>query len=99
MARNRVQFQKGLFELAFERSYGDEAQCLAQIIIWRWPDGFECPQCGGAKHCVIKPSLSYPRGLFQCNACKCQTSPIAGTIFVSTKLPLTIWFRAVYHIT
>jgi hypothetical protein len=27
------------------------------------------------------------RGLFQCNACRRQTSPIAGTIFASTHLP------------
>ena len=26
-------------------------------------------------------------------------SPIAGTIFASTKLPLRIWFRAIYHMT
>jgi len=28
-----------------------------------------------------------------------QTSPIAGTIFASTKLPLRTWFRAMYHLT
>jgi ISXO2 transposase-like protein len=28
-----------------------------------------------------------------------QTSPIAGTIFASTKLPLRTWFRAMYHMT
>jgi len=25
-------------------------------------------------------------------------SPIAGTIFASTKLPLRTWFRAIYHL-
>jgi len=99
MARNKVQFQKGLSEVEFERRYGSEQQCLDQVIAWRWPEGFECPQCGGARHCVIKPSRSYPRGLWQCNACKRQTSPIAGTIFASTKLALTVWFRAMYHMT
>ena len=39
------------------------------------------------------------RGLFQCTACRRQTSPIAGTIFAATKLPLRIWFRAMYHLT
>ena len=39
------------------------------------------------------------RDLFQCSACRHQTSPIAGTIFASTKLPLRIWFRALYHMT
>ena len=38
-------------------------------------------------------------GAFQCSKCRLQTSPIAGTIFASTKLPLTVWFRAMYHMT
>ena len=39
------------------------------------------------------------RGLFQCSACRRQTSPKAGTIFASTKLTLRQWFRAMYHMT
>jgi hypothetical protein len=39
------------------------------------------------------------RDLFQCSACRRQTSPIAGTIFAATKLPLRTWFRAMYHLT
>jgi len=99
MARNMVQFQKGLSEAEFGKLYGTEEQCLAQVIAWRWPNGFECPGCGECAHCVIKPSRSYPKGLYQCNSCRQQTSPIAGTIFASTKLPLTTWFRAMYHMT
>ena len=32
-------------------------------------------------------------------SCRRQTSPIAGTIFASTHLPLRLWFRAIYHLT
>ena len=39
------------------------------------------------------------RQLYQCNACRRQTSLTAGTIFNSTKAPLTTWFRAMYLIT
>ncbi len=94
MARNRIQFQKGLSEAQFEHLYGDEERCRALVIGWRWPDGFVCPKCGGRAHCIVGS-----RRLFQCNACRRQTSPLAGTIFNSTKLPLTIWFRAMYLIT
>ena len=38
------------------------------------------------------------RGLYQCNRCKEQTSPTAGTIFHATKLPLTLWFAAIHLI-
>ena len=44
-----------------------------------------------------------PRGdrgqLYQCNACRRQTALTAGTIFASIKVPLTIWFHAMYLIT
>jgi len=94
MARNTVQFQKGLSELTFERLYGTEEQCRAVVIASRWPDGYTGPVCGGREHSQVKS-----RGLFQCTACRRQTSPIAGTIFASTKLPLRTWFRAMYHVT
>src|SRR5271166_3653277 len=43
MARNKVQFQKGLSEAGFEALYGTEEKCRALVIASRWPHGFECP--------------------------------------------------------
>jgi ribosomal protein L37AE/L43A len=94
MARNKVQFQKGLSEAEFARLYGTDEQCRAVVIAARWPDGFACPACGGRSYSEVTT-----RGLFQCTACRRQTSPIAGTIFASTKLPLRTWFRGIYHMT
>jgi transposase-like protein len=94
MARNRVQFQKGLSEADFEALYGSVDKCRAAIIAWRWPQGFVCPHCGSRRHSHIST-----RDKFQCSAGRKQTSSIAGTIFASTKAPLTIWFRAMYHLT
>ncbi len=94
MARNAVQFQKGLSEPAFDRQYGTEEQCRAVVVAARWPDGFQCPACGGREQSMVTT-----RDLFQCTACRRQTSPIAGTIFALTKLPLRTWFRAMYHLT
>ena len=94
MAHNAVQFQKGLSEPAFDRQYGTEEQCRAVVVAARWPDEFWCPACGGREHSMVTT-----RDLFQCTACRRQTSPIAGTIFASTKLPLRTWFRAMYHLT
>jgi len=96
MARNKVQFQKGLSESGFEAAYGSEEQCHAALVAWRWPEGFECPDCGGKAHCVVKRGA---RKLFQCDACRKQTSVRAGTIFASSKLPLRLWFKAMYHLT
>lgn len=94
MARNRVQFQKGLSEAGFATLYGSEEGCRQALARWRWPEGFICPKCGGREHCVLAH-----RDLYQCNACRRQTSLTAGTIFDSTKVALTTWFRAMYLIT
>jgi transposase-like protein len=94
MARNRIQFQKGLSEAGFVVLYGREDQCRQAVAQWRWPKGFVCPKCGGREHCIVGP-----RQLYQCNACRRQTSLTAGTIFAATKVGLTTWFRAMYLIT
>ena len=94
MARNSVQFQKGLSEAEFERQYGTEQACREALFHWRWPEGFECPSCGERRHSAIKS-----RQLFQCGACRRQTSLTAGTIFAATKVALRTWFRAIYHVT
>ena len=94
MARNSVQFQKGLSEAEFEERYGTEEKCRAVVMASRWPKGFECPVCAGQAHSEIRS-----RGLFQCCACRRQTSLTAGTIFASTHVPLRLWFRAMYHLT
>jgi transposase-like protein len=96
MARNKVQFQKGLSETDFGKAYGSEEKCHAALVTWRWPDGFRCPDCGRTAHCVVTRGA---RKLFQCNACRKQSSVRAGTIFASSKLPLRLWFAAMYHLT
>jgi len=94
MARNAVQFQKGLSEAEFEKLYGTEEKCAEAVFVWRWPNGFECPVCGGKEYSKIST-----RRLYQCSACRRQTSLTAGTIFASTHLPLRLWLRAMYHLT
>lgn len=93
MAMNRIQFQPGLSMPEFLKLCGTEAQCEAALEKARWPDGFRCPCCGGVAHCVVRGGS---RKLFQCNACRHQTSLIAGTVFQGTKLRLTVWFLAIY---
>ena len=73
MARNVVQFQKGLSEPGFEQQSGTEEQCRAVVIASRWPNGFECPVCGCRQH-----SLVTTRDLYQCTRCRLQTSPFVG---------------------
>lgn len=78
----------------FCQRYGTEEQCHAELIAMRWPEGFVCPKCGGSKH-----SYTAVRRIFQCSACRKQTSARAGTIFHKSATPLTKWFLAMHLIT
>lgn len=95
MAMNRIQFQQGMSLPEFMRRFGTEDQCATAVQVARWPNGFRCPRRGESAHCRTGPSGR----LYQCNACHHQASLIAGTLFASTKLPLTTWFLAIYLIS
>ena len=84
---------RGLSDEAFREAFGTEEQCRTALVRLRWPDGFVCPLLAPSGDCVLAG-----RGLYQCNRCKKQTSPTAGTIFHATKLPLTLWFAAIHLI-
>ena len=93
MSRNKVQFQKSMSIHSFISQFGTEEQCRKHLFSLRWPNGFHCPYCGHDQHCHLKS-----RPLYQCNQCHHQSSILAGTLFAGTKLPLTIWFLAIYLI-
>ena len=98
MAMNRVQFQPGLSIHAFMALYGTREKCEAAVIQWCWPEKYVCPSCGH-----IDPSFSsFRRGNLlyrQRSGCHFQCSVIAGTLFDTTKLPLTVWFLAMHLLT
>ena len=96
MSRNLIQFQPGLSLPGFIRNYGTESQCESALLATRWPNGFHCPHCQETRHST---HLRSGKKLYQCYRCRRQTSLIAGTIFESTKLPLTIWFLAMHLLT
>ena len=77
----------------FHQRFGTEELCLAALETQRWPDGFACPACGQRQ--AIRCT---PRRLWQCCACRRQTSVTAGTIFHKTRTPLSKWFWAIYQL-
>ena len=89
--RRRV---KGLSEAEFRQRFGTEAQCRAALFQLRWGKGWACPGCGHGVYAELKG-----RAVYQCNRCKRQVGLTAGTVFHWTKLPLTTWFLAIYHLS
>lgn len=97
MKMNRIQFQQGLSLNQFLAQYGDEHRCESALESARWFQGFICPKCSSDQY------GTYRRGkrvkVFQCKACRGQTTLTEGTIFHSSKIPLTIWFQAIFFQT
>lgn len=96
MPINRIQFQPGLSLPDFFAQFGTEAQCEAALERTRWPNGFICPECGEQRHSLVHRG---GQKLWQCSACRKQTSLTAGTIFEASRLPLRLWFLGIYHLT
>jgi len=79
--------------LEFESRFNTESACRDYLAKLKWPDGFRCPRCHHNKAWLRN------NGLYECDRCGFQASVIAGTIFQDTKKPLTLWFRAMWHVT
>ena len=86
MARNPVQFQKGISLNEFLSLYGTEQQCFDALYYWRWPNGFVCPNCGHDRGCQLTTHKYY----------RDRTSITAGTIFEATAAPE---FQGIYFMT
>lgn len=79
--------------LELEQRFATDPACREYLFALRWPDGFVCPRCGGRQAWPMK------RGLWLCRVCRHQASVTAGTIFQDTRLPLRLWFRAIWQVT
>lgn len=84
------QYPKTLLE--FEKQFASEEACQEYIYQLRWPEGFKCPRCNHQKAWAMR------RKNWWCSHCKFQVSITAGTIFQNSRIPLQIWFRAIWHI-
>lgn len=74
--------------------FKDEATCRAHLEFTRWGNTPACVHCGSTH--VYRTN----RG-FKCaeKLCGKKFSAISGTIYENTKLPLRIWFAAIYLCT
>lgn len=74
--------------------FSDEPACRRYLARCRWPNGFECAQCGGKAE-----PWKTARGYLHCQQCGSEVSVTAGTIFERTRMPLTTWFAAIWFVT
>ena len=86
-----MEFPSTLIEL--QDRFPDEASCWRYLMEVRWPEGFRCPHCGSEEHSYLEG-----RRLFQCAACRRQTSVTARTVLHRTRTPLRKWFLAIFFV-
>ena len=75
----------------FQERFLTEDDCFHYLKKLRWPNGFNCPQCGHTEAYFMKR-----RKVFQCKNCRHQTSVTVNTIFHRTHVPLRKWFWAIF---
>ena len=74
-------------------AFSDNQVALAHFKSIRWRDGEFCPYCGVDKVYTLKANR------YQCSECRNTFSILVGTIFENTKLPLKVWFGAIWLLT
>jgi hypothetical protein len=86
-----MRFPTTIFE--FQEQFPSEEACWEYLRRLRWPRGFRCPRCGHAGSYFLAK-----RRLEQCVDCRYQASVTAGTLFHRTRLPLRVWFVAIFFV-
>jgi transposase-like protein len=79
--------------IEFQNEFPDNEACAKHIAAQRWPNGFVCTRCGSKEAWYLSK-----RHVFDCKACRFQTSITTGTIFHGTRTPLVKWYWMIYHI-
>ncbi len=78
-----------------ERALRTNADCAGFLYEIRWPRGFVCPRCG----VMAKPYRFARRPLvLRCIQCGGDTSLTAGTFMHGSRVPLLVWFGAIWHL-
>ena len=76
----------------FIEQFATEKQCRDYLAKIRWSNGFTCPHCNGVAAWIKK------NGIRVCKKCRKDISVTAGTHFAYSKIPLNIWFQAMWFV-
>jgi transposase-like protein len=78
-----------------QRRFPDDDACLDHIFRVRYGERFDCPRCEReARYYRIKGKRE--RRVYACEWCDHHISPLVGTPFEKTRIPLTSWFRVMH---
>lgn len=72
--------------------FGTEDACIEHVMQTRFGQGAPCQKCGGISRWRRRNATQYRSA-----CCGALISPLAGTLFHRTRLPLRLWFYAMLH--
>ena len=78
------------------KHFHDEDAAFAYVEARVWPEGPTCPHCGGVERISKMQGKSTRKGLYKCYQCRKPFTVRIGTIFESSKVPLTVWLQAMF---
>lgn len=87
------EYPKTMIEL--ERRFADEQSCKEYLYQMKWRGGFLCPHCHHHDYWIMKRGQSQQ---YRCKNCRVWIPATAGTIFHDTRIPLSVWFRAIWQV-
>ena len=76
----------------FRCAFPDDTACRAYLERIRWPEGPRCPRCSQSEVWTMKSPF------YRCTVCRHDFTVTAGTIFADTRLPLSLWFEAMWYV-
>ena len=85
----------GMSLAGFFRRYPDDQAAEAQFEAWRWPNGPECPHCGGANIAKVASRRPMP---YRCRECRKHFSVMSQTVMHGTKLGAQTWLLGLFLI-
>ena len=77
-----------------EARFNDEDAARDHLEAIRWPNGPECPHCGGTERNSRLNGESHRAGLLFCGDCRQQFTVTVGTVFERSKVALHKWVYA-----
>ena len=78
----------------FDKAFPDEKACVDHFRAVRWPDGLSCVHCGS-----MERVYTLNGGTHKCGDCRKKFTVRNGSIFEDSKLPLRLWFKAIFLMT
>lgn len=73
------------------RRFPTESACADYLVQWKWPHGYSCPRC---HHHSAYMTKTRRLPIYECRACRHQTTLTVGTVMEGSRTPLRKWMAA-----